>query len=123
MANALAKVGSEFQPLVPPRGSVAASVQAAVPRSHVAAALHHVPAKELGNIAEPVVSDVLVCSDHPSATAATIDIVGRIPGLRPLDAGQLSNAAPIEAFAAVILQLNIRYKTRAAIQLTGIDPD
>src|SRR4051812_45864530 len=30
MANALAKVGHEFQPLVPPRGSVAASVQAAV---------------------------------------------------------------------------------------------
>ena len=40
MANALAKVGHEFQPLVPPRGSVAASVQAAVPRSRVAAALH-----------------------------------------------------------------------------------
>ena len=33
MANALAKVGHEFQPLVPPRGSVAASVQAAVPKS------------------------------------------------------------------------------------------
>lgn len=123
MANALAKVGGEFQPLVPPRGSVAASVQAAVPRSQVAAALHHVPAKELGDISQPVVSDVLVCSDHPSATAATIDIVGKIPGLRPLDAGQLSNAAPIEAFAAVILQLNIRYKTRAAIQLTGIETD
>ena len=30
MANALAMVGSEFQPLVPPRGSVAASVQAKV---------------------------------------------------------------------------------------------
>src|SRR4051794_29279648 len=33
MANALAKVGNEFQPLVPPRGSVAASVQAALPGS------------------------------------------------------------------------------------------
>ena len=40
--------------------------------------------------------------------------------LRPLDAGQLSNAAPIEAFAAVLLQLNIRYKTRAAVKFTGI---
>ena len=44
-----------------------------------------------------------------------------IPGLRPLDAGKLSNAAPIEAFAAVLLQLNVRYKTRAAVRLTGID--
>jgi 8-hydroxy-5-deazaflavin:NADPH oxidoreductase len=123
MANALAKVGHEFQPLVPPRGSVAASVQAAVPRSLVSAALHHVPAKELGHLSEPVVSDVLICSDHPSATATTIDIVGKLPGLRPLDAGQLSNAAPIEAFAAVLLQLNVRYKTRVAVQFTGLALD
>ncbi len=123
MANALAKVGHEFQPLVPPRGSVAASVQAAVPRSRVAAALHHVPAKELGDLSGPVESDVLICSDHPAATEATIDIVSKIPDLRPLDAGELSNAAPIEAFAAVLLQLNIRYKTRAAVRFTGITTD
>jgi NADPH-dependent F420 reductase len=122
MANALAKVGHEFQPLVPPRGSVAASVQAAVPRSLVAAAMHHVPAKELGTISEPVESDVLVCSDHPKATEVVCDIVTRMPNLRALDAGELSNAAPIEAFAAVLLQLNVRYKTRAAVKFTGIDP-
>lgn len=121
MANALAKVGHEFQPLVPPRGSVAASVQAAVPRSHVAAAFHHVPAKELGDIAHPIESDVLVCSDHPSATERVIDIVSSIPDLRALDSGELSNAAPIEAFAAVLLQVNVRYKTRVAIRFTGLD--
>ncbi len=121
MANALAKVGHEFQPLVPPRGSVAASVQAAVPQSLVAAAMHHVPAKELGDISHPCISDVLVCSDHPSATATTIEIVSRMPDLRPLDAGELSNAAPIEAFAAVLLQVNMKYKTRVAIRFTGLD--
>jgi NADPH-dependent F420 reductase len=121
MANALAKVGHEFQPLVPPRGSVAASVQAAVPKSMVAAALHHVPAKELGDISHPVESDVLICSDHPLATSTTVEIVSRMPGCRPLDAGELSNAAPIEAFAAVLLQLNVRYKTRVAVRFTGLD--
>lgn len=121
MANALAKVGHEFQPLVPPRGSVAASVQAAVPRSLVAAAMHHVPAKELGDIAHPVISDVLVCSDHPSATATVLEIVAKLPDLRPIDAGELSNAAPIEAFAAVLLQVNMKYKTRVAIRFTGLD--
>lgn len=120
MANALAKVGHEFQPLVPPRGSVAASVQAAVPKSHVAAAFHHVPAKELGDLDEPVESDVLICSDYSVATNATIDIVSKIPNMRPLDAGELSNAAPIEAFAAVLLQLNVRYKTRVAVKFTGL---
>jgi len=121
MANALARVGHEFQPLVPPRGSVAASVQAAVPRSLVAAAMHHVPAKELGDIARPVESDVLVCSDHPSATATVIEIVSKLPDLRPIDAGELSNAAPIEAFAAVLLQINVKYKTRVAIRFTGLE--
>ena len=48
MANALIRVGKEFQPLVPPRGSVAAHVQAAVPDSRVVAAFHHLPATELG---------------------------------------------------------------------------
>ncbi|MGI9118707.1 MAG: NADPH-dependent F420 reductase [Acidimicrobiales bacterium] len=121
MANALARVGHEFQPLVPPRGSVAASVQAAVPKANVAAAFHHLPARELAAIDHPLESDVLICSDHHSATEATADLVRHIPGLRPLDAGELSNAAPIEAFAAVLLQLNARYRTRVAIKLTGID--
>lgn len=123
MANALARVGHEFQSLVPPRGSVAASVQAALPGALVAAALHHVPARELGDLHEPVESDVLVCSDHPAATETTIGIIRRVPDLRPLDAGGLSNAAPVEAFAAVLLQLNVRYETRAAVRFTGIDLD
>ncbi|NLA35522.1 MAG: NADPH-dependent F420 reductase [Actinobacteria bacterium] len=121
MANAIAKVGHEFQPLVPPRGSVAASVQAAVPQAMVAGALHHVPAKELGDLRHPCVSDVLVCSDHPEATAVTIEIVSKLPGMRPLDSGELSNAAPIEAFVSVMLQLNVKYKTRVALQLTGLE--
>ena len=51
------------------------------------------------------------------------DIVAKIPGCRPLDAGELSNAMAIEAFTAVLLQLNIRYKTRVAPKLTGIKRD
>ncbi|MDE0194371.1 MAG: NADPH-dependent F420 reductase [bacterium] len=123
MCNALARVAHEFQPLVPPRGSVAASIQAAIPRAKVAAALHHVPAKELGEIDHFVDSDVLICSDHPDATEATADVVAQVPDLRPLDAGELSNAAPIEAFAAVLLQLNHRYKTRVALRFTGLNEE
>lgn len=121
IANALARVGNEFQPLVPPRGSVALHVQAAVPHARVAAALHHVPAKELGDLGHPVHSDVLVCSDHADATEATMELIAGMPDMRPLDAGQLSNAMAIEAFTAVLLQLNSRYKTRVAIRFTGLD--
>jgi 8-hydroxy-5-deazaflavin:NADPH oxidoreductase len=121
MANALAKVGDEFQPLVPPRGSVAGNVQAAVPTACVVATFHHLPARELGAIDHEVDSDVLICSDHPEAAAITAEIAAKIPGCRPLDCGRLSNAAPIESFTAVLLQLNVRYKTRVAVKLTGID--
>ena len=51
------------------------------------------------------------------------EIVARIPGCRPLEAGELSNATAIEAFTAVLLQLNVRYKTRVAPKLTGIKGD
>lgn len=123
MANALVRVGHEFQPLLPPRGSVAAHVQAAVPRCRVVAAFHHLPAKELGHLGSPIDSDVLICSDDADAIVKTAEIVSKIPGCRPLDAGELSNATAIEAFTAVLLQLNIRYKTRVAPKLTGIKGD
>jgi len=123
MANALVRVGHEFQPLVPPRGSVAAHVQAAVPRCRVVAAFHHLPANELGHLGSPIDSDVLICSDDPAATLIVAEIVSQIPGCRPLDAGELSNATAIEAFTAVLLQLNVRYKTRVAPKLTGIRSD
>ena len=121
MANALTRMGDEFEPLVPPRGSVAAHVQSAVPRSLVAAAFHHLPAKGLAQLDRPVESDVLICSDHPSAYEATAHLVDLIPDLRPLNAGSLANASSIEAITAVLLQLNVRYKTRAALRLTGIN--
>jgi 8-hydroxy-5-deazaflavin:NADPH oxidoreductase len=123
MANALVRVNKEFQPLVPPRGSVAAHVQAAVPCSRIVAAFHHLPATELGHIDEPIDSDVLICGDDPAAVAIVSAIVSDIPGCRPLDAGELSNATAIEAFTAVLLQLNVRYKTRVAPKLTGIKRD
>jgi NADPH-dependent F420 reductase len=120
MANALTRVAGHFEPLTPPRGSVSASVQAAVPRCRVAAAFHHVPANELGNLEHPIESDVLICSDHSDATETAMEIVDRVPDMRPLDAGQLSMATPIESFTAVLLQLNQRYKTRVSLKLVGI---
>lgn len=123
MANALVRVGHEFQPLVPPRGSVAAHVQAAVPQCRVVAAFHHLPATELGHLGDPIDSDVLICGDDADAVATISAMVSKIPGCRPLDAGELSNATAIEAFTAVLLQLNVRYKTRVAPKLTGIRRD
>lgn len=121
MANALAKVGDEWEPLISPRGSVAAAVASKLPGSMVAAAFQHLPARELGNLLEPLEADVLVCSDHDESTATTMELVARIPGLRGIDAGPLSNAASMESFVAILREVNVRYKTHASLRLTGID--
>jgi hypothetical protein len=120
MANALVKDGREMLALVPPRGSVAAAIQAAVPGSRVAAAFHHLPASEMENLDSGLEADVLVCSDHAAATAETIALIERMKGLRPLDAGSLSQAAAIEAFTAVCISLNIRHKVHSTLRMSGI---
>jgi predicted dinucleotide-binding enzyme len=50
-----------------------------------------------------------------------VALIRRVPGLRPFSAGSLAAAGPVEAFTAVLLGLNARYKGRATIHLTGID--
>lgn len=120
MGNALAKVDGELQAVVPPGGSVAAGVQAAVPDALVSAAFHHLPARSLGDLDRPASGDVLVCTDHPEALEATVALIQRVRDLRALAAGSLAAATPVEAFTAVLLGLNARYKGRATLHLTGI---
>ena len=117
------RVGHEFQPLVPPRGSVAAHVQAAVPGLPCG---RRVPPPAGQGARPPRRADRLRRADlrrRPGRRRVVSEIVAKIPGCRPLDAGELSNATAIEAFTAVLLQLNVRYKTRVAPKLTGIKHD
>lgn len=120
MVNALVREGREMLPLVPPRGSMAAAVQAAVPRAKVAAAFHHLPAGDMEDLDSGLLADVLVCSDDPEATAETMSLVERIAGLRPLDVGGLNQAAAVEAFTAVCVTLNMRYRVHSTLKLAGI---
>ena len=120
MVNALVKEGREMLPLIPPRGSMAAAVQAALPQSLVSAAFHHLPASEMENLESGLEADVLVCSDHPEATVMTLALVEQMPGLRPLDSGSLNQALAIEAFTAVCITLNIRHKAHSTLRIAGL---
>ena len=120
MVNALMKEGREMLALIPPRGSCAAAIQAALPGSLVSAAFHHLPASEMEDLESGLQADVLVCSDHPEATAATLGLIQQMKGLRPIDAGSLNQAAAIEAFTAVCITVNIRHKVHTTLRLVGI---
>jgi NADPH-dependent F420 reductase len=121
VANAIVKVGQEMLALTPPRGSIAAALQDALPEAAVAAACQHLPAGPLLDLEVPLDADVLVCSDHPEAIEATMAMLGMVEGLRPLDAGSLAGAGAIEAFTAVLANLNIRYRARSTLRLSGLD--
>jgi len=120
MVNALMKEGREMLPLYPPRGSMAGQVAAALPGSEVAAAFHHLPAKEMENLDSGLEADVLVCGDSVRAKETTIEMINSMAGLRGLDAGSLAQASPIEAFTAVCITLNIRHKAHSTLRLAGI---
>ena len=100
---------------------MAAALQAAVPGALVVAAGHHLPASELEDLDRSLNADVLVCSDHAAAKEAAIELFTSIDGLRPLDAGSLASASAIEAFTAVLVTLNIRYKAHSSLRLTGLE--
>ncbi|MGA8296001.1 MAG: NAD(P)-binding domain-containing protein, partial [Acidimicrobiales bacterium] len=120
MANGMSRVGKEFQAIVPARGSIAATVQAALPETRVAAAFHHLPAKEFADIAHPIESDVLVCADDEEAAKTTIAFVESIPGLRGLNAGSLAAAGALEALTAVLVNVNVRYRCHTTLRLTEV---
>ena len=120
MGNALVREDGELVAVTPPSGSVAAAVQEAAPGALVAAAFQHIPARSLAAVDTPIDGDVIVCSDHQPAFEATAELVRRIPDMRPLHGGSLASAGPVEAFTAVLLGVNSRYKARAVVRLNGI---
>jgi NADPH-dependent F420 reductase len=122
MANGITKRDKEFQAVLPEEGSIAEAMQAAAPSSRVVAALQHIPAAAFGDLDHAIDSDVIVCADDDDARATMIDLIQRIPNLRAFDGGSLPNALGIEAFAAVLLTINVRHRGKASLRLVGVDP-
>jgi 8-hydroxy-5-deazaflavin:NADPH oxidoreductase len=120
MTNNLVKHGTEFTAVLPPQGSVAAEMQSVLPDSKVLSAFHLVPAADFGRLDGPMTSDVVVVGDDDEARAHLMDLVRSIPDLRAFDGGSLRNAVGMEAFAAVLLTINVRHKGRASLRLAGL---
>jgi NADPH-dependent F420 reductase len=122
MANGIAPVARELQPLLTARGSVTNEVAARLPDSQVVAAFQHLPARELADLKHPVEGDVLICSDHRAATNLVAQVVSEIPELRAFDAGSLAFSGAIESFTAVMLSINRRHRGRSTLRLVGVEP-
>ncbi|HEU5301940.1 MAG TPA: NADPH-dependent F420 reductase [Acidimicrobiia bacterium] len=121
MANGLEKVGREFRPVLPAEGSVSAAVQAAAPGALVVSAFQHVPASSFADLDQPLLGDIVVCADDDAARDVVLDLVTTMPALRAFDGGTLANAVGIEAFAALLLSINLRHKGKGSLQLIGVE--
>jgi NADPH-dependent F420 reductase len=105
------------------QGSAAQQAEEMVPEGVVVvSALHTVSAVTLGDLTNAHEEDVLVCSDHKEAKSKVAQVIELIPGLRAVDGGKLEAARIAEQITALLIGVNIRYKTHAGIQFTDL-PD
>jgi NADPH-dependent F420 reductase len=92
----------------------------APPGIEVISAFHSVSASMLSDLSHNVECDVLVCGDRKEAKERLRPLVEAIPGCRYVDAGQLANSRTVEALTALLIGVNIRYKTHSGLRITGV---
>src|SRR3954466_119144 len=103
------------------QGSAAQQAQEMVPDGvRVVSALHTVSAATCADLDHELDEDVLVCGDRKADKQAVMEQIGRIPGVRPVDAGRLEMARIVESLTAMLIGINARYKTHAGLRITGL---
>jgi NADPH-dependent F420 reductase len=105
------------------QGSAAQQAEEMLPDGvRVVSALHTVSAALLSALDHELDEDVLVCGDRRADKRIAAALIERVAGLRCVDCGRLETARITEQLTALIIGINVRYKTRAGIQITGL-PD
>lgn len=85
--------------------SAAEMVAEVLESEKVVSAFHTVPAARFANLDEKFDWDVPVCSDDDASKKVVIKLISEIEGLRPLDAGPLSNSRLVESLTPLILNI------------------
>ncbi|HXE45920.1 MAG TPA: NADPH-dependent F420 reductase [Conexibacter sp.] len=104
-----------------PQGSAAQQAQELVPDGvTVVAGLHTVAARHLADLDHRFDEDALICGDDAAAKERVAELIRRIPGLRPVDAGRLELARIVEQLTALTISINVRHKVTAGIRIVGL---
>jgi NADPH-dependent F420 reductase len=104
------------------QGSAAQQAQEMAPRGVVVvSAFHTVSAAALSDPAGELDEDVLITGDDRKSKDQIADLVRRIPGLRPVDCGDLEMARIVEQLTALLISVNKRYKVKhSGVKLSGL---
>jgi 8-hydroxy-5-deazaflavin:NADPH oxidoreductase len=104
-----------------PQGSAAEQAQEMAPDGvTVISALHTVSAPKLADLDAELDEDVPIAGDKREPKKRVAELIGRIPGLRPVNAGALETARLIEGLTPLLISVNVRNKTHAGIRFTGL---
>ena len=104
------------------QGSCAELLASIVPPGvHVVSAFQNVSAHRLQHLDEPVECDVIV-SGAKAPRERIMALCPLVPGLRAINGGPLANARIVEEITALLIGMNIRYKTPEGLglRITGI---
>jgi NADPH-dependent F420 reductase len=107
------------------QGSAAEMVASLVPAGvRVVSAFQNVAAHRLMELDDPVECDVIV-SGAPADREPVMALCALVPGLRALNGGPLGNARIVEEMTALMIGLNVRYKTPegCGVRFTGLPVD
>lgn len=105
------------------QGSAAQQAEEMVPEGvTVISALHTVSAPALAE-GDPLEEDILICGDRKADKARVAELVERIEGLRAVNAGALEMARIAETLSPLLIAINVRYKSRAGLRITGLPED
>ena len=103
------------------QGSAAQQTAELVPKGVAVVAAFHNISSDILSADGPVDCDAIICSDDDNARKTASDLASKIPGVRAIDGGKLENARIVEQITALLIAINIRYKTHGAgIRITGI---
>ena len=103
------------------QGSAAEQAQEMAPEGvTVISALHTISAAGLSDPDWVADEDVPVCGDRKKDKARVAELISRIDGLRPVNAGRLEMSRIVEQLTPLLISINIRYKTHSGIQFTGL---
>jgi 8-hydroxy-5-deazaflavin:NADPH oxidoreductase len=104
------------------QGSAAQQAAEMAPRGvTIVSAFHSVSAAALSDPSRELDEDVLIAGDDRKPKDDLADLVRRIPGLRPVDVGDLEMARILEQLTPLLISVNKRQKVKhSGIRLTGL---
>lgn len=105
----------------PPEGSLAEEAQRDAPGARVVSAFHEIRVSRFAKVDRAIDSDTVVTSDDDEAKRVVMALCSDA-GVRPVDGGPLHNSRYVEAFVAVLVTINFRYKAGVSYRITGL-PD